>query len=102
LYHLYRQLFNVKYPIKSKDTEYNYALIKYKYDMKEKWIVICKYIQHNNFTFIFYRPQNKFLSYSELFIIKGKNMQIQEHLTFNYNNVITKRHSFYVKICNTI
>jgi hypothetical protein len=53
---------------------HNYALIKYKYAMKEKWIEICKYIQHNNFTFIFYRPQNTFLSYCELFIIKGKNI----------------------------
>jgi len=56
-----------------KDTNMHYyALIKYKYAFKEKWIEICKYMQHKNFAFVFYMSKNEFLSYSATFIIKGK------------------------------
>jgi hypothetical protein len=60
-----------------------YALIKYKYALKEKWMEICKYMQHKNFAFVFYMSKNEFLSYSATFIIKGKNMQMHEHPPFN-------------------
>jgi len=54
-----------------KDAQYDVVIIICLKKCKNM-IEIYKYMQHNNFDFIFYRPQNKFLSYSATFIIKGK------------------------------
>jgi len=66
-------MFNFNYLIlKDIPNMHYYALINDKYALKEKWIKYAN-VCNNNFDFVFYKSQNKFLSYYGTFIIKGKN-----------------------------
>jgi len=59
-----------------------YALIKYKYALKEKWIEICKNMQHKFLISSSIGHKTNFYPTLHLLLFKEKDMQMHEHPPF--------------------